>query len=70
MLSIDYGTKTCPVGYRVLSPNDTAIANNVRDILFDRGEYEAPQRVAWAEDGTFLWGQVSVGGHDALLSRH
>lgn len=56
LLSMDYGTKTLSVAYRFVKPGEDATLANVPNVHFSEKEYYAPQKVAWAEDGTFYWG--------------
>lgn len=55
-LSIDYGTKTLSVAYRVLEAGEVPSQLNVESLHFFRKEYSAPQKAGWAPDGTFYWG--------------
>lgn len=59
LFSMDYGTKTLSLAYRLAKPGESPSATNVFDIHFSEREYFAPQAAAWAEDGTFYWGYVS-----------
>ena len=55
-IAIDYGTKTLAVASRIAKPGETAELAQVCDITFHGKEDYAPQKVAWDDDGKFLWG--------------
>ena len=56
LFSIDYGTKTLSVAYRVAKPGEDPSPSNVRDVHFSQRDYFAPQQAAFDENGKFYWG--------------
>ena len=60
LLSMDYGTKTLSVAYRLVKPDEFPSPANIHDIHFSERDYFAPQAAAWTKDGSFIWGYVST----------
>ena len=56
--SMDYGTKTLSLAYRIAKVDEEPSPNNVFDVHFSEKEYFAPQIAAWSadKDKTFYWG--------------
>ena len=54
---MDYGTKNLPVAFRLGEPTEGI--ENIDMVSYSYAQPEAPQRVAWLPNGTFLWGHVS-----------
>lgn len=56
LFSMDYGTKTLSLAYRIATPGDDPLPGKLYDVHFSEREYFAPQLAAWSDDGTFYWG--------------
>lgn len=60
LLSMDYGTKTLSIAYRIAKADNALELNDIVDLYFPQPDTPdfAPQKAAWASDGTFYWGYV------------
>ena len=60
LFSMDYGTSTLSLAYRIAVAGDRPNTANVRLLSFSDQDSFAPQQIAFAQDGTFYWGYVSL----------
>ena len=63
LLSMDYGTKTLAMAYRIVDERDdnsTTESHKSQIISFSRNACHAPQIAAWDNSGEFLWGYQVV----------
>ena len=58
LMSMDYGTKTLSIAYRIARPGEEPSLTNIHDMRFSEDADHAPQLVAWSKKEEFYWGEV------------